>query len=690
MQITIDIDGKQHLLEVPDDATPEEIDAIVGAESGPAAPQRTDQSTLAGVGGMLSRGATLGFGDEISGLADAIGRKLSGDDRPIMDIYREKQQMYDTANDQFAADNPITAGALEATGATLPTAAALLTGNAAPVAQQAGGALSRIGRNVAIGANTGAAAGYGNADPGERAEGAGMGAAVGGAVGGGASGLIEGLSPMAAKLREPVRNILSYVQEMVAGKSPGAPAAATARTAAPVSQATSAQEKILQAIERDKLTPAQVADRLSEQQALGKPAGIIDVAGDNIRGVGRATVTLPGQGRQTATQALNDRADDQVARVTGDVEGGVGAAAQDTDELGRQIIDRRAAAARPAYQKAYAQGELTAPDLIEIMDQNPALAQAHNKARKLLAGASKEIDPLYNPENNQLIRWPTVEDVDLIKKGLDRRLYNNKRGANDTDEPALDKYFAGVLEGQRTRLLQAADEAAPDYASARAGFAGETALNEALESGRDFLNMDARQAARTLGEMSPDRQEMFRLGAVDSIRKRLQDTPDRVSAVRSIFGNQSKRNLLATLFRSPADLARFEQQMQSEIAMHQTRQFVTGGSQTANKLAEIEDFDLPIADSLVDIAGGNIKSGVMRMGRKVVDNTIGRVQSGITEGTRSEVADELFNFTETDRAQAFLKELEMLRQANELASKTKRATGTAASVGSSATLAPQR
>lgn len=643
-----------------------------------------EQSTLASVGGMLSRGATFGFGDEISGVADAIGRKVSGDSRPFGEIYEERRSMYDSANDRFAAENPVAATALEGTGSMIPTAAAVMSGNPQLSPAVVNSTAGRIATGGALGAGAGGLSGFGNADPGERAEGAGEGAAIGGALGTAGAGLVETLSPIAQRLREPTRGILQYVDDFIAGNTRAAPAAPAA---SPSPRYTLAQRKISQALERDGITPAQAAEALRIQQGIGRPVGIVDVAGENTRGLGRSTVTAPGAGRQTATHALNERADNQLPRVMQDVETGVGVKAQDTDALSRQITAQRAEAARPAYQKAYAQGELTDANLVALMDQNAVFAQAHHKARALLAGAGKQIPELYNAKTSQLVRFPTVEDVDLVKKGLDRRLYNNKRGANDPDEPALDRYFAGVLEGERARLLGTVDAVAPDYAAARAAFAGETALAEALDSGRSFLNMDSREITRVMTELSPTEQEHFRLGAVDAIRRRLlaaSDNADRGNLVKSIlgYGKGGRRDQLAKLFRSPAELAKFEQQMQSEIAMHQTRNYMLTGSHTANKLAEANDAELgAVADVLMHLASGNARRAAMRAGEAVVQGAMNRLRPHAAERMRADVAGELFNFADPRRAQDFLRELEQIRQAQLQAGATRQRLGVAAGLG---------
>lgn len=682
MQITVRIDGRDQVISVADDSTPEEIDEIVN-ELGSAPEQRINAGTLAGVGTLLTRGATFGFGDEMSGAGDAVAEKIRGNKEPFGDIYERRRRVYDQVADEFMTDHPLLGGTAEATGAILPTVGAILAGapQASPAGQQViaqgGNALRRIGRAMGLGGAGGGLSGFGNADPGERTEGAGIGATIGTAFGAGAGGLVETLSPVASRLREPARRIISYVEDMISGP-PAVP-----RAAAPVDvMPSAAQSKILQSLERDQITPAAVADRLRAQQQLGKPQGIVDAAGNNTSGLGRATVTLPGPGRQTAIEALNARADGQRSRVQQNVETGVRLPAVDTDALSRRIIEQRSTAARPAYQKAYAKGELDDPDLIDAIDENPALAQAHNKARALLANANKQVPELFNPETNQLIRYPTVEDIDLIKKGLDRRLYNNKRGANDADEPALDKYFASLLEGQRTRMLSATDRVAPEFGAARKQFAGTTAMSEALEAGQDFFNMDERHVTRLMSEMTEGEQEMLRTGAVDAIRRRLLTAADNAeypNVVKSIFGygKGAKRDLIATLFRTPDEMARFEAQMEAEILMHQTRQRVMGGSQTANKMADASDSAVPaevIADAALDVAGNGLRSGAMRVGRSLVDNTVGRWQAGFREGTRSEIADELFNFTDAERSQQFLRELEQIRLQREVAMRARRTT----------------
>lgn len=665
MQITVEIDGKQVTAEVPDDATPEEIDELVNQEAGgpPAAEERsrTPVEFVSDVAGQVSSGLTFGFDDELNAAVGAI----TGQGK-----YRDLQQSFDQRKKNFSADHPNTAMLAEGTGAVLPAAAAILAGNPelAPQVSQAGSLLTRLGRNTALGGAAGGLSGIGNSESGEELEGAVRGAAIGGAFGAGGSAAAEA-APYLTKLGEPLQRISRYVEGLFDGGAPGAPTPVRGpQISRPVAN------KALRSFEQDSTTPAEVGARMQHQADLGKPSTIADVAGENTRGAARATVTLPGPAKNNATQFLNNRQEGQRGRILSDVEQGTRVPATDTDAASRALIQQREINAGPDYARARAQGALNNLDLFDLLDGSSEYAALHRKASRILNETSGEVPSLFD-SNNMLVRRPTVQDVDLIKKGIDRRLYNDKRRVNDVDEPALDKLGAAVLESRRTKLLAATDPEAPNYAQARATFAGPTVLNEALETGREFLNMDSRQAARTLQEASPGEREQILLGAVDAVRGKLDNTPDGVNAVRALFVNPEKRAQLRTLFRDEASFARFEQQMESETRMAGTRQHVLGGSQTANKQAEAADAMIDTAgDAIVDTMAGRPKSGLLRVARTAVDSVVGRARAGATEATRGELAGHLFN-DNAAAVQDFLNGLEAIRLTRQETMKVKRQFG---------------
>lgn len=655
MQITVDIDGKQQALDVPDDATPEEIDQIVNAGSAPAAaaaPQGV-ASNANGIALNVLNGLSFGFNDEMGGLTEALVKRVSGDKRPLSQIYHESQQKQEGEEKGYQAAHPIAAGASEAVGNFIPAVAATLAGapEASPIGSQiikeGSTALRRIGRGAGLGGAAGGVAGVGNSEVGQEMEGGVTGAAGGAVLGGAVPGALEFASPVVKGLRKAGSWLTGLVDNAEA-------------------PATAAEGKILQGMQRDNMTPAMAADDMRAQQQLGKPVGIVDVGGQNLKGTARAAATLPGPGKQTAAAAIDTRADQQLGRVLGDVEQGVGVPVQDSGAVAESIVARRKAMAAPLYQAAEAKPlDLTSPGMQALL-KRPTIKRAMRQAERNLQDEGGGTGHLAR--------------IDAVKRVLDGKIGVAKRSG---DNEAVRRFT--MLKQQ---MLEEVDRQVPEFAAARKVYAGESELADALEDGRGFLKMDPRAAGRTIEKLTEGEREMFRVGAVDAIRNRASqaaDNADHANIVKSIFGwgkdGAYKRELMEKLFPSKNAFEQFEARMQSELEMVRTRNHVAANSNTATKLAEQDDMGDSIAtgaNMAVDAAGGNMKGALMRGARAVTDHTLGRLRSGLTESTRGEVSKQLFNFTEAEQAEDFLQRLERLRQKRQDVNLSKRLVGDAA------------
>src|SRR3546814_4981819 len=65
------------------------------------------------------------------------------------------------------------------------------------------------------------------------------------------------------------------------------------------------QRKVLEAIERDQMTPQKVQARL---RALGPQATLADAGGENLTGLARSAAGVPGPAKNRAAMTLNARA----------------------------------------------------------------------------------------------------------------------------------------------------------------------------------------------------------------------------------------------------------------------------------------------------------------------------------------------------------------------------------------------
>jgi hypothetical protein len=652
------------------------------------------QQPVGHAAGLLStfeNGMTFGFNDEFASGVDAAIAKLGGDDRPVGDIYRQNHQARQGQIDQYAQEHPHLAQAAELAGGALPTAAAIVTANpelapgASQVAESSQGLVRRLINNIVGGGTAGVVSGYGNADSDNALSSEIKGGALGGALGLGTGAAVEAAAPISSALKGSKKAVSEWVDEVIKGKFAAPKPIVTDDTPTAPS---AAGDRILRSLNRDNIDPGMAAQALQAQREMGKPASIADVGGRNTKGLARTAATVPGPGKQFAHEALNARQDVDASkgRILGDLQDTLGVPVHNTDDLIDDIITKRGEAAGPDYRKAYAQGEITHPDLVGMLDENPVFASAHAKASKVLAGAGRKIQPLYNLENSQLIRYPTVEDVDLIKKGVDRRLYNNKRGNNDVDEDALDAYGSALIDGQRTKLLQTMDPLAPDYAVARGKFSGETRMKEAVEAGRNIFNTDPREVTKTLGKLEPAEREMFKMGAADAVRLHMSQAANRENAnlAADIFGTSgkgSKAELMKAVFGDNNSFTQFSDRMNAELGLARTHNFVKGGSNTQDKLAEQQDLELPISDAATDLMLGNVKSATGRVLRSVSNNTYGRAVAGGSEQAREELARRLFSGDPSDDAVEFLRSLDRVKRAREESMRVTRGRGLGSSIG---------
>lgn len=138
------------------------------------------------IANSLGNGLSFGFSDEVLALPMAAVAKMAGsapEGATFGEVYQGMRDSINADREAFAARNPKTAMAGEVGGALLTGGAGIAKAGASVLGQGSARLLPRLAVNTAVGATEGAIAGAGNADDGERLDGAVTGAFVGGAVG---------------------------------------------------------------------------------------------------------------------------------------------------------------------------------------------------------------------------------------------------------------------------------------------------------------------------------------------------------------------------------------------------------------------------------------------------------------------------------------------------------------------------
>lgn len=501
-----------------------------------------------GAGRSLAQGATFGFADEL----EALTKSLAG-----QGTYEQNLAALELAKQRYGQQNPKTALATEIAG-SLPYALLPFLGTA-KYAQMAKDAAPLVragvtaGASAVTGAITGALGGAGAAGTGERMAGAQAGGKFGALVGGAAPAVTKGVGMAGSKVVD-VTSGIPVVQQV--GKAVGL---ATGQT---VDAANRAKAKLLEAMYRDKVSPADLEKMI---QAATKPVGIVDIAGENVKSLADVAQKYPSEARQAAKLALEERAAGQAGRIQGDISKYLGGFTDPFDYT-TAIAQRQKQVSSPLYQKAYSYGEVTEPSVLKFLEL-PQFKTAAKEAQALLAAEGRTVD----------MSRPTVETLDNIKRGLDVLI------EKETDSFGKVSKLGNIYKNKKNEFLSELDTAVPDFGRARAAFAGEAELLDATKLGQDFYKQTAAEANRTFAKLSPSEQEAYKVGALDAVKTKIQTAKDTADIRKRIFGSPEERQRVSSLFPDDATFKQFEKDMMTESMMRKTQEKVLGNSATAER-----------------------------------------------------------------------------------------------------------
>lgn len=603
--------------------------------------------------GMLQQfgqGFSLGGADELqAGLEAATGGR-----------YKHAMQVQQRQRDLFQQQHPWLSGGATALGSVAPVVASTLLapetgglstvgaatrsaqmigrafrGQAFPTANTTGQA---IGQGVRYGAGFGGPAGAISADPyapGGRTPGAAEGY-LGGAVLGGAIPAVQGAYGAVSDRVSP------YLSKALQGTGlmptmPGSPMASrSASGPAPRATASAAEAKILRAWEEAGITPEVASESLANARRLGVPLGIMDAGGQPMLRLARGTRTLPGSGSAQIDSFLQGRAEGQPGRVKSLLRRALGRG-MDANPGGTSdaMLNQSRSSSHPFYQQLD-QHPVDDQQLLDILNV-PAARQIlmQRDAQRAQWGAAGH-QPLFDAEGN-MIRKPTLADVNDVNVSInERRNPAYQRGGGRPLEGAdfatrEGKQMAGDLQHQ---MLSAAD-AGPGgqiFATARANYAGPAQAREKFDQGLDFLkpNTDLQDVVGMMNGGPADRRWYTR-GVAAALRKGIDSMPNlgqQPNTLRSFWNSPESRTRLETVTR-PSQQGRTQQALAAENLAAQNSNYVRGGSQTADKLAEGTDVALDLAQSAA--TGGDVAA----TGLKAIWN---QVRGAFGENTRAEIA----------------------------------------------------
>jgi hypothetical protein len=579
---------------------------------------------ILGATGEYVDAAMLGTADEALAGLYAIGAMVPGGRSPSAAFSQELSRLEQRRRD-YRAINPEQATAATITGAVV-NPLNLVGGEFVAAARNAP---ARIGRAAGVGGGVGGVAGAASTEGGlpERA--------TGGAIGAGLGGL-------AGLLGQPGAELLG-----IGGKKATEGGRAIINTLRNQAQASAnpelqAEKLLARAFMQDDLPlgfgPAPVNQPLPGQ-------GLVNVGGENVKNLGRLATVAPGRARQTAANFFDEQAAGATDRAADAVSNLAQRGYYGTVE---ELDAARRATAAPLYDAAYARPAVDqwSPRIAQVM-QRPSMRAAFAKAQRIAAEEGRDPmelgltfneagDPIFleGARNGQI---PSTQTMDYIKRGLDDVVeqYRDRTSGRlvlDTEGRAINNTraeFVGLLRGGN-----------PEYAAALDAWSGPSHALDMLEVGRDIYNSRSRPAdlIRRFQELSPQDQDLARIGFVRNAVEDLGNVGDTGSVYLRLFGNQNKRAVAQVMFPDEQSFNRFAAQMRAEREMLAANKTAMGGSPTSRIDADKADAAMQGASDVLSFADA-IKSGNPL---RILGLAFDKGQN-LARGVTPEVADALAN-----------------------------------------------
>lgn len=506
-----------------------------------------------------AQGASYNFSDELSSMGDP-----------------EALREHRAALEQFGNEEPLSAAGAQTIGAIPTGVAAGYAGSKLLRGLKGKGSKTRaatnmlervlpkstVGKLIASGATSGAVAGAGAGQGDERGSDAveqGILGGIFGPIGGFGSKLLLGGG----------RRGVDFLR----GTTPSA-----------------ADEKVLASMARDQMNLDDIPKRMAADQRMGVPTTIADVPGENTAALTEAVAGKQGEGPAKLAKAIAGRQGEQGERV----ENAVNKALAPSEYYGelQQLKDALYTNAEPLYQTAYKNSQpVNVNDVSFLYDTKEGKA-ALKEAVNLMRGNGL---PIGKKDVSGAVKKLTVQTLDYTKRALDDMITKEEgQGAN---------YVATnrgrMLRKMRDNLRDKLDAHSPDYKAARAQYAGDLEVLDALRMGKtDFGKLPAKQLAAKVANMSYAERDALRTGVAEHLFEQIAKAPRGSNIAARVVGNKALTDKLAVIFENPKEAQKFQAGLLKEYEMYKRSGPVLANARRARAQNASEGIDeTPLANA---------------------------------------------------------------------------------------------
>jgi hypothetical protein len=361
-----------------------------------------------------------------------------------------------------------------------------------------------------------------------------------------------------------------------------------------------------------------------------KPETIMEFGGKATKQLGETVASYPGV-RAIAETVAEERKTGAGNRILTDFQKAFQVDADPMD-IANNVIKLRQSSSAPLYKTAYQKDALIGGESIDKLMQDPAFKRAYERADRL---AQREVDETGNiigtalPELKEKGNVFDLRTIDRIKRGIDAEINFSKLPTSGLEKTEVDS-----IKNLRSVFMNTVDNQAPiEYKQARQAFAGQSEILDAIENGRNFFDIDARQLNQIYNKLSPSEKDGFSVGAYDAIRMKIREGADGMDMVRRTFGSAEKRDQIKELIGTDA-FETLNKQLSREKDIRSTDIRILGGSQTQPRQVAQQEFE-----GATELVPTMAQKGI---GKGAMDYLI-RSFSGVGGRTAEQLAPDLFS-----------------------------------------------
>lgn len=523
----------------------------------------------------FAQGVTFGFADEI----EALARAATGEnyDEVAAEI-RGKIKAYQQAN-------PMEAMSMEMLGAVAPTAVAMATGVGAPAALRT---IGGIAKTAGIGAAEAGLTAFGTGEGSvmERAARVPSAAVVGGIAAPVTQGVVAGSGTALRKLSRGVRSMFG---DRLGGV---------------------VEAEVLRIQQETGKTPDEIINDLMEGRLMTENPDVVKTL--------RAYRAKGGDAGAQITRTLGARAAETQSRAIDDLQRGLAPEAGDnvykSIRLGEKQFKQQES---NAYNDIFSRGQAVSREMTSTLSE--ALVRMPDAAAEIgkIYQARGNLVPFFKVGDNgalQIIRQPTVEDAEIIRRALAEATSKAYKDKSGTIGEAL-----GDLERSLRKQL---DDEAPDLAATRQNWSNLSKARDAFETGRKALTGDLEEKLFTIEQILARNNEgeikALRAGMMNQLKNKF--ATQGTAAKRLADENSKEGQIFRALYPDGADRQRVIRNLETAGIAKDVERQVKYGSPTSQDLTAAARIGKNVSASDVHGAVIGHPASMMRVGMGLVQS----------------------------------------------------------------------